>query len=714
MTRIDYAHLINRFSFWLLVLAVIIFTMSPFVYALSISFRTNPQVLIEARYLPEASNFERQYNLDRIQIIEVNDPGGSTEHIELQNIGSRSLNLNGWRITSSATYEAPIIQNVYDPTQTEQNFLGLSEVLSDRETISLRGIRALDDVAVVFVATQRTFPPDTVAIPSQPPIHTVSIPRFREIERWNNINNIRFEFDVILEYFTRFQFPDIQLSGGETLLVYTGEGTNTDTEIYMGYPFVPLRGNVFSGRLWDIEGTTITLNNNRSISEATFITGSDRIERIQIVNQAELGTIRYDNFADFFGDGALDGDRLSVFLAQFGGTTDPAEIFEGVESINAITSAIENYAEMDAGFDSNAALSLIENLAETRSADEFSAQLLAVGFEEDFINPLIDDATRITGERVDIQHFGRIPVDLEGWRISNTQNTRARFDLPAFTLQPDTVVTVVTGWGLNTDEVLFLNNNGSIWQEKQVANLTDATGLRRSSYIVGGEVYALRNYTNLIEDETFLRNLWNSAIIATVSVTLSLIVGSFAAYALGRIRFRGQYIILYLVLAMTMFPQISILSGMFKIVNNLDIYNTNLAMIFSYPLFTLPFTVWVLTSFFKGLPSEIEQAALVDGATAFQTFWRILVPLTAPALVTTGLLAFIAAWNEYLFALTFTLGEENRTVPVAIAQFSGFDREEATADKIAAAVIVTIPLLVMVLVFQRRIVEGLTAGAVKG
>ena len=225
----------------------------------------------------------------------------------------------------------------------------------------------------------------------------------------------------------------------------------------------------------------------------------------------------------------------------------------------------------------------------------------------------------------------------------------------------------------------------------------------------------LLNYQNLFSDSDFMRTMFNSAVVATVTVLTALVVGSFAAYALGRVRFRGRMIVLYTVLAMTMFPQISILSGLFAIVNDLNIYGSTAALMFTYPIFTLPFTVWVLTSFFQGLPGEIEQAALVDGATPFQTFWRILVPLTAPALVTTGLLAFISAWNEYLFALTFTLvSKASQTVPVAIANFSGYGYEIPVADRIAATVVVTVPVLVLVLIFQRRIIEGLTAGAVKG
>jgi trehalose/maltose transport system permease protein len=229
------------------------------------------------------------------------------------------------------------------------------------------------------------------------------------------------------------------------------------------------------------------------------------------------------------------------------------------------------------------------------------------------------------------------------------------------------------------------------------------------------ESLKLINYQNLLEDRDFMRTMFNSSVVATVTVLLALVVGSFAAYALGRVQFRGRMIVMYLVLAMTMFPQISILSGLFAIVTQLNIFGSTAALMFTYPIFTLPFTVWVLTSFFQGLPAEIEQAALVDGATPFQTFWRILVPLTAPALVTTGLLAFIASWNEYLFALTFTLVNKSaQTVPVAIANFSGYGFEVPVADRAAATVVVTIPVLVLVLIFQRRIIEGLTAGAVKG
>lgn len=226
----------------------------------------------------------------------------------------------------------------------------------------------------------------------------------------------------------------------------------------------------------------------------------------------------------------------------------------------------------------------------------------------------------------------------------------------------------------------------------------------------------LINYQAVFTNDQFVRSLFNSALVSGTTTVLALVVGSFAAYALGRLRFRGRTVVLYAVLAMTMFPQISILSGLFAIVTELGLFGTQGALIATYPLLTLPFTVWTMTSFFRGLPHELEQAALVDGATTFQTFYMILLPLTAPALVTTGLLAFISAWNEYLFALTFTLvNPAARTVPVAIALFGGsVNRQEPIAEIMAASVVVTIPLIILVLIFQRRIVEGLTAGAVKG
>jgi trehalose/maltose transport system permease protein len=225
----------------------------------------------------------------------------------------------------------------------------------------------------------------------------------------------------------------------------------------------------------------------------------------------------------------------------------------------------------------------------------------------------------------------------------------------------------------------------------------------------------LDNYLAIFRNERFVRGLLNSVIVATSTTALCLAIGSFGAFALGKLRFRGRTPSLYLILAMTMFPQIAVLSGLYAVIKALNL-SAIPGMILSYMIFTMPFTIWVLTSFFKSLPDEIMQSAQVDGATPFQTFYMILLPLTAPALVTTGLMAFIAAWNEYLFALTFTtIDPASRTVPVAIALFTGeVAHQEPFGEIMAAAVAVTVPLIVLVLIFQKKIVAGLTAGAVKG
>ena len=213
---------------------------------------------------------------------------------------------------------------------------------------------------------------------------------------------------------------------------------------------------------------------------------------------------------------------------------------------------------------------------------------------------------------------------------------------------------------------------------------------------------------------SFRRSVVNSIIVATSVTLLALAVGSFAAFALGKLRFKGKTPALYAILSMTMFPQIAILAGLYAIIRSLGLQPLS-SMILTYLLFSLPFTVWVLTSFFRALPADLMQAAQVDGATPFQTFRMVLLPLTAPALVTTGLLAFIGAWNEYLFALTFTtIQPSDRTIPVAIALFQGENiRQDPFGQIMAAAVLVTIPLIALVLVFQKRIIGGLT-GAVKG
>jgi trehalose/maltose transport system permease protein len=223
------------------------------------------------------------------------------------------------------------------------------------------------------------------------------------------------------------------------------------------------------------------------------------------------------------------------------------------------------------------------------------------------------------------------------------------------------------------------------------------------------------NYSAVFREQPFAHNILNSILVSLAVVGLSILLGVTAAYALGRVQFRGRGLLLLTILGVSMFPQVAVLSGLFELIRAFGLYNHLASLVISYLIFTLPFTVWVLTTFMRELPRELEEAAIMDGATPWQILVKIFMPLLWPALVTTGLLAFIAAWNEFLFALTFTLTDERRTVPVAIALISGASAFELPWGHImAASVIVTVPVVGLVLAFQRRIVAGLTAGAVKG
>jgi trehalose/maltose transport system permease protein len=225
----------------------------------------------------------------------------------------------------------------------------------------------------------------------------------------------------------------------------------------------------------------------------------------------------------------------------------------------------------------------------------------------------------------------------------------------------------------------------------------------------------LQHYQAVFKDARFVGSLINSVIVAGSTVLISLALGSLCAYALGRLPFRFKAPVLYLVLTMTMFPQISVLSGLFVMLKALGLFNSRQGLVVTYLIFTMPFTIWVMTQYFRSLPKELEEAAYVDGASPLTVFWQILLPLTMPGLVSTGLLAFIAAWNEFLFALTFTVTDTMKTVPVVISQFSGTSAfEQPWGSIMAASMVVTIPLVILVMIFQYRIVAGLTAGAVKG
>jgi trehalose/maltose transport system permease protein len=227
----------------------------------------------------------------------------------------------------------------------------------------------------------------------------------------------------------------------------------------------------------------------------------------------------------------------------------------------------------------------------------------------------------------------------------------------------------------------------------------------------------IANFRLVLGSGDFQRALLNSTIVAGTVTLIALTLGSLAGYALGRFTFRGRSITLYLILSMTIFPQIAILGALYTMINRFGFYNSLWALIFSYMVLVVPFTVWILTSFMRALPRDLEEAAYIDGASPFQTFYRVILPLVAPGLVTAGLLAFIAAWNEFLFALSFTETPDKHTVPVAIVSFTtgkGGTYQVPWGEIMAATLIVTVPLITLTLILQRRILAGLTAGAVKG
>jgi multiple sugar transport system permease protein len=221
------------------------------------------------------------------------------------------------------------------------------------------------------------------------------------------------------------------------------------------------------------------------------------------------------------------------------------------------------------------------------------------------------------------------------------------------------------------------------------------------------------HYIAVFTGTSFLRIIANSALVASCATALSVAIGSLAAFGLAKLHVRFKGFILLFVLSASMFPPIATVSPLYLIIRTLGLRDTWWALIMTYTTFTLPLSVWILTNFFQEVPDEIYLASRVDGCSAFQSFIKIMLPLAGPGLITAAILVFIFSWNEFLFALTFTSTPASRTIPVAIALFPGL-HEVPWGDIAAASVVVTLPLVVLVFVFQRRIVEGLTAGAVKG
>src|SRR3954467_11639760 len=248
-----------------------------------------------------------------------------------------------------------------------------------------------------------------------------------------------------------------------------------------------------------------------------------------------------------------------------------------------------------------------------------------------------------------------------------------------------------------------------------LVNTSLKTGAQLSDAKLFPSSPTLANYKSIFQDSNFTTALRNSAIVALTTTLLALLVGSFCAYAIARLHFNHKFALLALVLSITTFPGIAIAAPLFKLWTDIGLFNTIPGLIIPYLTFALPLAIYILVSFFKEIPKDLEEAALVDGATRFQAFRKVVIPLAAPGLATAGILTFISAWNEFLFAVTLTSTVRARTVPAEIAFFTGSTEFEEPLGTIAAAsVIISVPLIFLVLFFQKRIVAGLTAGAVKG
>lgn len=225
----------------------------------------------------------------------------------------------------------------------------------------------------------------------------------------------------------------------------------------------------------------------------------------------------------------------------------------------------------------------------------------------------------------------------------------------------------------------------------------------------------LGNYQDLLARSRLPQAMVNSVLVALGTVGLALVLGLLAAYPLSRIAFRGRGLVSFAVLATTMFPQVAVLAGFIELIQRLGLYNHLAAVIFADLLLLAPFSLWLISTYMRALPQELEDIAVIDGARPLTILTRVLLPLLWPGMVAVGLIGFIAVWNEFLFAFTFTLTEDRRTAPVTLSLLGGKTPHDLPwGDLMAGSVLMTLPVAVLVVVFQRRIVSGLTAGAVNG
>src|SRR6187549_3412123 len=222
----------------------------------------------------------------------------------------------------------------------------------------------------------------------------------------------------------------------------------------------------------------------------------------------------------------------------------------------------------------------------------------------------------------------------------------------------------------------------------------------------------LQNYDDILNNSDFQHSLVNSFGIASISTFLSVILATLAAYAIARLEFKGKRLVLSLALAIAMFPVVALVGPLFDLWRTLGLFNTWPGLIIPYMSFTLPLAIWTLSAFFREIPWEMEQAAQVDGATSWQAFRKVIVPLAAPGVFTAAILTFFFAWNDFVFGISLTSTERSRPIPAALSFFVGASQfEQPTGAISAAAVVVTIPVVILVLLFQRQIVSGLTQGA---
>jgi multiple sugar transport system permease protein len=268
-----------------------------------------------------------------------------------------------------------------------------------------------------------------------------------------------------------------------------------------------------------------------------------------------------------------------------------------------------------------------------------------------------------------------------------------------------------TLWGIGNTIVILAAAVPVLWiaslSFKDPSTITDATFFPRK--------WTLQNYRGIFDTALFTRALLNSVGIALIATALAVVIGSMAAYAVARLRFPGKILLVGAALLIAVFPPISLVSPLFNLWRQLGLFDTWPGLIIPYLTFSLPLTIYVLSAFFREIPWDLEKAAQVDGASPFQAFMRVIAPLAAPGVVTTAILVFIFCWNDFVFAISLTSTNNSRTVPAAIAFFSGASQFETPIGSIAAAgAIITIPIIIFVFVFQRRIVAGLTSGAVKG